>query len=49
MGYRVEAVDLVPITAGALGIPGTKITWWNTDTETAMTTDLTRQVLSVEV
>ena len=48
VGYRVEAVDLVPITAGALGIPGTKITWWNTDTETVMTTDLTRQVLSVE-
>ena len=40
VGYRVETVDLVPITPGALGVPGTSITWWNTDTETVMTTDI---------
>lgn len=47
-GYRVEAVDLVPITPGAFGIPGTQITWWNTDTETVMTTDIERRALSVQ-
>ena len=47
VGYRVEAVDLVPITPGALGVPGTQITWWNTDTETVMTTDIARRALSV--
>ena len=48
VGYRVETVDLVPITPGALGLPGTKITWWNTDTETVMTTDIQRRALSVD-
>ena len=48
VGYRVETVDLVPITPGALGLPGTSITWWNTDTETVMTTDIQRRALSVD-
>ena len=47
VGYRVETVDLVPLTSGALGIPGTQITWWNTDTETVMTTDIERRALRV--
>ncbi len=48
VGYRIEAVDLVPITPGALGIPDTRITWWNTDTESVMTTEIPRRALSVE-
>ena len=47
VGYRVETVNLVPIMPGALGVPGTTITWWNTDTESVMTTDIQRRALSV--
>ena len=46
LGMRVETQDIVPIVGGALGLPSTEITWWNTDTESLMTTTLNRRALS---
>ncbi len=46
VGMRVESQDIVPIVAGALGLPSTEITWWNTDMESLMTTTLNRRALS---
>ena len=46
VGMRVETQDIVPIVAGALGLPSTEIIWWNTDTESLMTTTLNRRALS---
>ena len=46
VGMRVETQDIVPIVSGALGLPSTDITWWNTDTESLMTTTLNRRALS---
>ena len=47
VGSRVETLDIVPIVPGALGLPGTDITWWNTDTESLMTTSLDDRALIV--
>ena len=47
VGSRVETLDIVPIVPGALGIPGTDITWWNTDTDSLMTTSLDDRALIV--
>ena len=47
VGSRVETLDIVPIVPGALGLPGTDITWWNTDTESLITTSLDDRALIV--
>ena len=47
VGSRVETLDIVPIVPGALGLPGTDITWWNTDTKSLMTTSLDDRALIV--
>ena len=46
-GSRLETLDIVPIVPGALGLPGTDITWWNTDTDSLMTTSLDDRALIV--
>ena len=47
VGSRVETLDIVPIVPGALGLPGTDITWWNTAAESLMTTSLDDRALIV--
>ena len=47
VGRRGENIDLVPISPGALRLPGTEITWWNTDTDELMVTTLEDRALSV--
>ena len=47
VGQRVESVDLVPVAGGAQALPGTTITWWNTDTDEVMTTKVQPVVLDI--
>ena len=47
VGSRLETLDIVPIVPGALGLPGTDITGWNTAAESLMTTSLDDRALIV--
>jgi hypothetical protein len=47
VGQRIESIDLVPIMRGAHALPGTNITWWNTDTHEVMNTSVPSMALSV--
>lgn len=46
-GQRTQKIDFVPLVGGALGLPGSQVTWWNIDTQEVIVSSVPDRALSV--